>query len=99
MQPGRAAAIRSRGRNATFILLPRDREGVHRHCREGTVLRHGLLGYCDQPTPKSAGRSFPGDVLKRAWDAVEKARAASQKAERETAWIEALAAYYQDYAT
>src|SRR5947209_12338215 len=42
---------------------------------------------------------FPGDVLKRGWDAVEKARAASQKTERETAWIEALAAYYQDYAT
>ena len=28
----------------------------------------------------------------------EKARAASQKTEREIAWIEALAAYYQDYA-
>jgi tetratricopeptide (TPR) repeat protein len=42
---------------------------------------------------------FPGDVLKRGWDAIEKARAASQKTEREIAWIEALAAYYQDYAT
>jgi tetratricopeptide (TPR) repeat protein len=41
---------------------------------------------------------FPGDVLKRGWEAVEKARAASQKTEREIAWIEALAAYYQDYA-
>src|ERR1700704_741282 len=28
---------------------------------------------------------FPGDVLKRGWDAVEKARAASQKTEREIA--------------
>jgi len=42
---------------------------------------------------------FPGDVLKRGWDAVEMARTASQKTERETAWIEALAAYYQDYGT
>jgi hypothetical protein len=42
---------------------------------------------------------FPGDVLKRGWEAVEKARAASQKTEREIAWIEALAAYYQDYAS
>jgi tetratricopeptide (TPR) repeat protein len=42
---------------------------------------------------------FPGDVLKRGWEAIEKARAASQKNERETAWIEALAAFYQDYAT
>ena len=42
---------------------------------------------------------FPGDVLKRGWEAIEKARAASQKTERETAWIEALAAYYERYAT
>src|ERR1051325_10381046 len=42
---------------------------------------------------------FPGDVLKRGWEAVEKARAASQKTERESEWIEALAAFYQDYAT
>jgi hypothetical protein len=42
---------------------------------------------------------FPGDVLKRGWEAIEKARAASQKTERESAWIEALAAFYQDYAT
>src|SRR3954470_16025209 len=42
---------------------------------------------------------FPGDVLKRGWEAIEKARAASQKTEREIAWIEALAAYYEHYAT
>jgi hypothetical protein len=42
---------------------------------------------------------FPGDVLKRGWEAIELARAASQKTERESAWIEALAAFYQDYAT
>src|SRR6478609_11051389 len=42
---------------------------------------------------------FPGDVLKRGWEAIEQARAASQKTEREIAWIEALAAFYQDYAT
>ena len=41
---------------------------------------------------------FPGDVLKRGWEAIDKARAASQKTGREIAWIEALAAYYQDYA-
>src|SRR3954447_24380410 len=42
---------------------------------------------------------FPGDVLKRGWDAIEKARAVAQKTERESAWIEALAAYYLDYAS
>src|SRR5882757_9460365 len=42
---------------------------------------------------------FPGDVLKRGWEAVEKARAAPQKTERERAWIDALATFYQDYAS
>jgi hypothetical protein len=42
---------------------------------------------------------FPGDVLKRGWEAIEKARTAPQKTERERAWIDALAAFYQDYAT
>jgi hypothetical protein len=42
---------------------------------------------------------FPGDVPKRGWDAVEKARVAAQQTDRERAWIEALAAFYQNYAT
>src|SRR5207248_9022427 len=42
---------------------------------------------------------FPGDVLKRGWEAVQKARAAPQKTERERAWIEALASFYKDYET
>ena len=42
---------------------------------------------------------FPGDVLKTGWEAVEKARAATQKTERESGWIEALAAFYLDFAT
>jgi tetratricopeptide (TPR) repeat protein len=42
---------------------------------------------------------FPGDVLKLGWEAVEKARAATHKTERESQWIEALAAFYNDYAT
>ena len=48
--------------------------------------------------PIRAVGPFPGDVLKRGWEAIGKARAASQKTEREIAWIEALATYYQDYA-
>jgi tetratricopeptide (TPR) repeat protein len=42
---------------------------------------------------------FPGDVLKVGWEAVEKARAATHKTEREGQWIEALAVFYKDYAT
>jgi tetratricopeptide (TPR) repeat protein len=42
---------------------------------------------------------FPGDVLKVGWEAVEKARAAIHKTERESQWIQALATFYKDYAT
>ena len=42
---------------------------------------------------------FPGDALKIGWEAVEKARAATQVTERESGWIDALAAFYLDYAT
>src|SRR6478609_5143116 len=40
---------------------------------------------------------FPGDVLKAGWQAVERARVAQPKTEREQAWIEALASFYKDY--
>lgn len=42
---------------------------------------------------------FPGDVLKQGAEAIAKARAATQKTERERDWIDALAAFYQDYET
>jgi tetratricopeptide (TPR) repeat protein len=40
---------------------------------------------------------FPGDVLKAGWEAVEKARAAPQKTDREREWIEALAAFFENF--
>jgi hypothetical protein len=40
---------------------------------------------------------FPGNVLKAGQEAIEKARAAQPKTERERGWIEALAAFYHDY--
>jgi tetratricopeptide (TPR) repeat protein len=40
---------------------------------------------------------FPGDVLKAGWQAIERARVAQPKTEREQAWIEALASFYKDY--
>ena len=40
---------------------------------------------------------FPGNVLKAGQEAIEKARAAQPKTEREHGWIEALAAFYHDY--
>jgi hypothetical protein len=61
------------------------------------AMAHWGIALSQRPNPLVG--PFPGDVLKRGWDAIEKARAASQKTERESAWIEALAAFYQDYAT
>src|SRR5262252_9315237 len=42
---------------------------------------------------------FPADVLKRGSEAIERARAATQKTPRERDWIEALATFYKDYET
>jgi tetratricopeptide (TPR) repeat protein len=61
------------------------------------AMAHWGIALSQRPNPLVG--PFPGDVLKRGWDAIEKARAAPQKTERESAWIEALAAFYQDYAT
>jgi tetratricopeptide (TPR) repeat protein len=40
---------------------------------------------------------FPGDVLKAGWEAIERARAAWPKTDRESEWIEAIAAFFQNY--
>ncbi|HET7257912.1 MAG TPA: hypothetical protein VFJ46_29445 [Xanthobacteraceae bacterium] len=61
------------------------------------AMAHWGIAISQRPNPLVG--PFPGDVLKRGWEAIELARAASQKTERESAWIEALAAFYQDYAT
>lgn len=61
------------------------------------AMAHWGIAISQRPNPLVG--PFPGDVLKRGWEAIELARAASQITERESAWIEALAAFYQDYAT
>ena len=61
------------------------------------AMAHWGIAVSQRPNPLVG--PFPGDVHKRGWEAIELARAASQKTERESAWIEALAAFYQDYAT
>jgi tetratricopeptide (TPR) repeat protein len=61
------------------------------------AMAHWGVAISQRPNPLVG--PFPGDVLKRGWEAIEKARASSQTTERESAWIEALAAFYQDYAT
>ena len=40
---------------------------------------------------------FSQDLLRQGWDAIQRARKASQKNDRESAWIEAMAAFYEGY--
>jgi tetratricopeptide (TPR) repeat protein len=49
--------------------------------------------------PNPLAGPFAEDVLKRGAEAIAKARAATQKTEHEVAWIEALAAFYDNYQT
>ena len=49
--------------------------------------------------PNPLAGPFADDVLKRGAEAIARARAAAARTERERAWIEALAAFYQDYET
>src|ERR1043166_2898021 len=54
-----ADAVQPRGRHAAFVFLPGAREGFHRPGRSRPLLRHGVLGHCDQPAPESAGGPVP----------------------------------------
>jgi hypothetical protein len=40
---------------------------------------------------------FPIASLQRGWQAIERARAAPPRTERERDWVEAMAAFFQDY--
>jgi tetratricopeptide (TPR) repeat protein len=49
--------------------------------------------------PNPLAPPFPAANLSAGWEAIEKGRAAKQKTQRESDWIEALAPFFQDYAT
>ena len=40
---------------------------------------------------------FPPEALRRGWEAIQRARAAPPRTERERDWVEAMAAFFQDY--
>jgi tetratricopeptide (TPR) repeat protein len=61
------------------------------------AMAHWGIAISQRPNPLVG--PFPGNVLKAGWEAIEKARAAAPKSERERAWIEALVAFYKDYET
>ena len=47
--------------------------------------------------PNPLAGPFSQDLLRQGWDAIQRARGASQKSDRESAWIEAMAAFYEGY--
>jgi len=55
------------------------------------------IAISQRPNPLTA--PFAPALLKQGWEAVQKARAAAPKTQRERDWIEALAAFFQDYDT
>jgi hypothetical protein len=48
-----------------------------------------------RPNPLVA--PFPAELMKNGWEAIEAARAAGAKTQREKDWIEALAVFFRDY--
>lgn len=59
------------------------------------AMAHWGVAISQRPNPLTA--PFPPDLLSKGWDAVQKARAATQATAREREWIEALALFFQDY--
>ena len=49
--------------------------------------------------PNPLAGPFPEANLRKGWEAIEKARAATTKTPRESDWIEALAPFFRDYET
>ncbi len=50
-----------------------------------------------RPNPLTA--PFSPQLLKQGWEAIQKARAAAPRTQRERDWIEALAVFFQNYDT
>jgi hypothetical protein len=61
------------------------------------AMAHWGIAISQRPNPLVA--PFPPELMKNGWQAIEQARAASTKTQRESDWIEALAAFFKDYDT
>jgi len=81
------------------FFFPETVKAVSAITEKGPSCAMAYWGIAISQRPNPLVGPFPGDVLKAGWEAVEKARAATHKTERESQWIEALAAFYKDYAT
>ena len=59
------------------------------------AMAHWGIAISQRPNPLVA--PFPAEMMKSGWEAVEAARAAGAKTQREKDWIEALAVFFKDY--
>ncbi|HTZ80192.1 MAG TPA: hypothetical protein VMC10_19940 [Stellaceae bacterium] len=63
----------------------------------GCAMAYWGIAISERPNPLAG--PFPESNLQKGWEAIEKARAAKTKTQRESDWIEAMATFYQDYTT
>ena len=82
-----------------LVLLPGNRESVHRRHPDRAGLRHGVLGPGDEHPTQNPLIPVNIATLKQGEEAIEKAKAASAQTPRERDWIAALDTYYRDLDT
>jgi hypothetical protein len=75
----------------------RPRAGLRRPGGGRARLRHGWWGVAVSQRLNPLVPPFPPAALQRGWQAIERARAAPPRTERERDWVEALAAFFQDH--
>ncbi|HSJ42004.1 MAG TPA: hypothetical protein VK955_13260, partial [Xanthobacteraceae bacterium] len=59
------------------------------------AMAHWGIAISQRPNPLVA--PFPAEMMKSGWEAIEAARAAGARTQREKDWIEALAVFFKDY--
>ena len=92
-----AGRVRPRRRHAAFVLVPDRPTEVRGNFTAGSGLRDGILG-CGDGLPRQYLATTPTRAeAQAAWEALEKARSAGAKTQRERDWIEALSAYFRDH--
>src|SRR6266480_6912797 len=99
VQPGGAGEAPARHRHAAFVLLLGDAAGVRGGGRGGPVLRDRGVGYASilMSNPLQGIGASP-KAAQQAQAAIDKGRQMGAKTERERDYLEAVAAYYEDFA-
>ena len=99
MQPGGAGEVPARRGDAALVLLLRGAEGLRGSGRRGQFLRDRRLGLRVDPdvNPLQGIGASPKDA-ELAQAAIDKGRKMGAKTQRERDYLEAVAAYYEDFA-